>query len=60
MIPLCWSVSTAIRLSIISRLAVSLNFSNGVTVPVVFHLEGSSMKAVTVFVVSGVWSGLRP
>ena len=44
---------TAIRLSIISRLAVSLNFSNGVTVPVVFHLEGSSMKAVTVFVVSG-------
>ena len=51
---------TAIRLSIIvdieweiSRLVVSVNFSNGVTVPVVFHFEGWSMKAVTVFVVAG-------
>ena len=51
---------TAILLSIIvdieweiSKLAVSLNFSNGVTVPVVFHFEGWSMKAVTVFVVAG-------
>ena len=38
---------TAILLSItvdieweISRLAVSVNFSNGVTVPVVFHFDG--------------------
>ena len=37
----------------ISRLAVSVNFSNGVTVPVVFHLDGWSMKAVIVFVVVG-------
>ena len=51
---------TAILLSIIvnieweiSKLAVSVNFSNGVTVPVVFHFEGWSMKAVTVFVVVG-------
>ena len=51
---------TAILLSIIvnieweiSKLAVSVNFSNGVTVPVVFHFEGWSMKAVTVFVVAG-------
>ena len=51
---------TAILLSIIvdieweiSKLAVSVNFSSGVTVPVVFHLEGWSMKAVTVFVVAG-------
>ena len=51
---------TAILLSIIvdieweiSKLAVSVNFSNGVTVPVVFHFEGWSMNAVTVFVVAG-------
>ena len=51
---------TAILLSIIvdieweiSRLAVSVNFSNRVTVPVVFHFDGWSMKAVTVFVVAG-------
>ena len=51
---------TAIRLSIIvdieweiSRLAVSVNFSNGVTVPVVLHFYGWSMKAVTVLVVAG-------
>ena len=51
---------TAILLSIIveiewetSRLAVSLNFSNGVVVPVVFHFDGWSMKAVIVFVVVG-------
>ena len=37
----------------ISRLAVSVNFSNGVTVPVVFHFDGWSMKAVIVFVVAG-------
>ena len=51
---------TAILLSIvgdieweISRLAVSVNFSNGVTVPVVFHFDGWSMKAVIVSVVVG-------
>ena len=51
---------TAILLSIIvdieweiSRLAVSVNFSSGVTVPVVFHFDGWSMKAVIVFVVGG-------
>ena len=33
----------------ISKLAVSVNFSNGVTVPVVFHFEGWSTKAVIVF-----------
>ena len=44
---------TAILLSIIvdieweiSKLAVSVNFSNAVTVPVVFHFDGWSMKAV--------------
>ena len=37
----------------ISKLAVSVNFSNGVTVPVVFHLDGWSTKAVIVFVVIG-------
>ena len=37
----------------ISRLAVSVNFSNGVTVPVVFHFDGWSMKAVIIFVVVG-------
>ena len=53
-------ILTAMRLSIIvdieweiSKLAVSVNFSNGVTVPVVFHFEGWSMKSVTVFVVIG-------
>ena len=53
---------TAVLLSIIvdieweiSKLAVSVNFSNGVTVtvPVVFHFDGWSMNAVTVFVVVG-------
>ena len=49
---------TAIRLSImvdfeweISKFVVSVNFSNGVTVPVVFRFDGWSMKAVIVFVV---------
>ena len=51
---------TALLLSIIvdieceiSRLAVSVNFSSGVTVPVVFPFDGWSMKAVLVFVVVG-------
>ena len=51
---------TAIRLSIIvdieweiSRLSVSVNFSNGVTVPVVLDFGGWSIKAVIVFVVVG-------
>ena len=51
---------TAILLSIIadiewetSRFAVSVIFSNGVTVPVVFHFDGWSMKALIVFVVVG-------
>ena len=51
---------TAILLSInveieweISKLAVSVNFSNGVTVPVVFHFDGWSTKAMIVFVVVG-------
>ena len=51
---------TAILLSVIvdiqweiGRLAVSVNFPNGVTVPVVFHCDGWSMKAVIVFVVVG-------
>ena len=51
---------TAILLSInvdivwqISKFAVSVNFSNGVTVPVVFHFEMWSTKAVIVFVVVG-------
>ena len=49
---------TAILLSIIvdieweiSRFAVSVNFSNGVTVPVVFVFDGWLMKVVIVFVV---------
>ena len=53
-------ILTAILLSIIveieweiSRLAVSVNFSSGVTVPVVFHFDGWSMKALIVFVVVG-------
>ena len=33
------------------KLAVSVNFSNGVTVPVFYHSEGWSTKAVIVFVV---------
>ena len=37
----------------ISKLAVSVNFSNVVTVPVMFHFDGWSMKAVIVFVVVG-------
>ena len=51
---------TAILLSIIvsieweiSRLAVSVNFSNSVTVPVVFHSDGWQTEAVTVSVVLG-------
>ena len=51
---------TAILLSIIvdieweiSKLAVSVNFSNGATVPVVFHFNGWSTKAVIVFFVVG-------
>ena len=51
---------TAIRLSImvdieweISKFAVSVNFSSGVTVLVVFHFDGWSMKAVIVFIVVG-------
>ena len=51
---------TAILLSIIvdiewenSKLAVSVNFCNGVTVPVVFHFNGSSTEAVIVSVVVG-------
>ena len=35
----------------ISRLAVSVNFSSGVTVPAVFHSEGWSTKVLLVFVV---------
>ena len=37
----------------ISRLAVSVNFSTGVTVPVVFHYEGWLTEAVIVFAVLG-------
>ena len=37
----------------ISKLAVSVTFSNGVTVPVVFHFDGWSTKAAVVFVVVG-------
>ena len=37
----------------LGRPVVSVNFSNGVTVPVVFHFDGWSMKDVTVFVVVG-------
>ena len=51
---------TAILLSLIvdieweiSKLAVSVNLSNGVTVPVVFHFDEWSIKAVTVFVAAG-------
>ena len=51
---------TAILLSLIvdieweiSRLAVSVNFSNSVTEPVVFHFDGWSTKAVIVLVVFG-------
>ena len=51
---------TAILLSIvvdieweISKLAVFVNFSNGVTVPVVLHFDGWSTEAVIVYVVVG-------
>ena len=51
---------TAIRLSNIvdieweiSKFAVSVYVSNGVTVHVVFHFDGWSTKAVTVYVVVG-------
>ena len=51
---------TSILLSIIvdieweiSRLAISVNFSSGVTVPVVLHFDGRSIKAAIVFVVVG-------
>ena len=51
---------TAILLSIIVKIewqinkrAVSVNFSNAVAVPVVFHFDGWSTKAVIVFVVVG-------
>ena len=51
---------TAVLLSIIvdleweiSKLAVSVNFFRGVTVPAVFHFNGWSTKAVIVFVVVG-------
>ena len=37
----------------ISKLAVSVNFSNGVRVPVVFHFDRGSTKAVIVLVVVG-------
>ena len=37
----------------ISKIAVSVNFPNDVTVPVVFHFDGWSMKDVIVFVVVG-------
>ena len=37
----------------ISKLAVSVNIYNGVTVPVVFHYDGWSAKTVIVFVVVG-------
>ena len=37
----------------IRKFAVSVNFSNGVTVHVVLHFDGWSTKAVTVFVVVG-------
>ena len=44
----------------VSKLSVAVNFSTGVTVPVVFHSDGRSMKAVIVFVVAGgiVWASL--
>ena len=38
----------------ISKLAVSVNFSNSVTLPVVLHFDGWSAKAVIVFVVGGI------
>ena len=51
---------TAIQLSLIvdtewevSKLAVSVKFSNCVTVPVLFHFDGWSTEAVIVFVVVG-------
>ena len=47
-----WSIVVVIAWEI-SKLAVSVNFSNGVTVPVMFHFEGWTTKAVIVFVVVG-------
>ena len=47
-----WSIIVDIEWEI-SRLAVSVNCYNGVTVPVVFHFDGWSMKAVIVLVVVG-------
>ena len=54
------ATSTAILLSIIAdidweirRLTVSVNFSIGVTVPVVFHSDGWSTKAEIAFVLLG-------
>ena len=51
---------TAILLSIIvnieweiSRLDISVNFSNWVTIPVVFHFDGRPAKAVIVFILVG-------
>ena len=37
----------------ISKLAVSVNFSYGITVPVVFHFDGWSTEAGIAFVVVG-------
>ena len=37
----------------ISKLAVSVDFSNGVTIPVVFHFDGWSTEVMIVFVVVG-------
>ena len=42
------------------RFAVSLNFSSGVTVLVVFHSDESSTKAVIVFVVLGDFVRMSP
>ena len=65
LIPLYWFTLTAILLSNIvdieweiSRLALSVYFSNSLTVSVLFHFDGWSTKAVIVFVVVGeiVWA----
>ena len=59
-IPLYWSLRLLLFLANIvdieweiSRLVVSVNISNGVTVPVVFQSEEGTTKAVSVFVVLG-------
>ena len=44
----------------VSRLALSVNFSNVVTVPVVFHSNGWSTKAVINFVVLGSMVRVSP